>query len=81
MARGAWISVSEYLSSSYRPDCDYVDGLILKRDVGEFDHGTLQLAIATRIARRWTAAGMTQLRELATENPSIRIPLEALFEA
>jgi Uma2 family endonuclease len=36
------ISVEEYLSTSYHPDCDYVDGEIEERNVGEFDHSILQ---------------------------------------
>ena len=42
MAAGTQISVSEYVSTSYRPDCDYVDGEVLERNVGEHDHGRLQ---------------------------------------
>ena len=48
------ISVNEYLHTSYRPDCDYVDGLVLERNVGEWDHADLQGAFVTyfRIRRR-----------------------------
>jgi Uma2 family endonuclease len=36
------VSVEEYLHTSYRPDCDYVDGEVLERNVGEHDHSDLQ---------------------------------------
>jgi Uma2 family endonuclease len=36
------ISVREYLHTSYSPDCDYVDGVVVERNVGEKDHGKLQ---------------------------------------
>jgi Uma2 family endonuclease len=36
------VSVDEYLHTVYEPDCDYVDGVILERNVGEKDHGKLQ---------------------------------------
>jgi Uma2 family endonuclease len=39
------ISVSEYLHTSYRPDCDYVDGVVEERNVGEWSHGRLQGAL------------------------------------
>jgi Uma2 family endonuclease len=42
MATSTLISVSEYLSTSYRPDCDYVDGEVQERNLGEYDHGKLQ---------------------------------------
>jgi Uma2 family endonuclease len=37
------ISVEEYLSATYRPDCDYVDGLVLERNMGEKPHARLEL--------------------------------------
>jgi hypothetical protein len=39
------ISVEEYLSTSYRPDCDYVDGLVEERNLGEYDHAAVQSAL------------------------------------
>ncbi len=36
------IPVDEYLHTTYRPDCDYVDGEVIERNVGEFQHSTLQ---------------------------------------
>jgi len=39
------VTIQEYLSTSYRPDCDYVDGEIQERNVGTYDHGRLQGAI------------------------------------
>jgi Uma2 family endonuclease len=45
MASSTLISVSEYLKNSYRPDCDYVDGRIEERNVGEHDHSALQKAL------------------------------------
>jgi len=38
----AFVSVSEYLSMSHEPDCDYVDGVLLERHVGEKDHSKIQ---------------------------------------
>jgi Uma2 family endonuclease len=46
MATSSLVSVSEYLSTSYRPDCDYVDGVVLERNLGEYDHARLQLEVA-----------------------------------
>lgn len=42
MPAGTLISVSEYLSTSYDPDCDYVDGEVLERNLGERDHSKIQ---------------------------------------
>ena len=40
-----FVSVREYLATSYRPDCEYVDGRIEERNVGEYDHGLLQTTL------------------------------------
>jgi hypothetical protein len=45
MASTTLISVSEYLKTTYRPDCDFVDGRIEERNVGEHDHAALQAAL------------------------------------
>lgn len=34
--------MEEYLSTSYRPDREYVDGVGLERNLGERDHSALQ---------------------------------------
>ncbi len=39
------VSVQEYLNTSYSPDCDYVDGEVLERNLGEWNHSELQLAL------------------------------------
>jgi Uma2 family endonuclease len=47
MATGTLVSVDEYLNTSYHPDCDYIDGRIVERNVGEWDHSRLQAAFAS----------------------------------
>jgi Uma2 family endonuclease len=58
MATGALVSVEEYLSTSYRPDCDYVDGVVLERNLGETDHSGLQTEIAFFYRSRRRAWGL-----------------------
>jgi Uma2 family endonuclease len=36
------IPEEEYLRTVYRPDCDYVDGEVLERNLGEKEHSILQ---------------------------------------
>jgi Uma2 family endonuclease len=45
------VSVEEYLSSVYEPECDYVDGEIEDRNVGEKDHSKLQFKIQILLSR------------------------------
>jgi len=63
MAAGTQISVNEYLSTSYRPDCDYVDGEVLERNVGEFDHSRLQTVLSAYFFVREKQWGITVVSE------------------
>jgi len=40
------VSVEEYLNTSYRPDRDYVDGILVERNVPTPDHSRLQFVVA-----------------------------------
>jgi Uma2 family endonuclease len=55
MSTRTLIPVEVYLTSVYRPDCDYVDGEVLERNLGERDHSYLQAAMVSYFfARRKT---------------------------
>jgi Uma2 family endonuclease len=59
------ISIEEYLSECYEPDCDYVDGHLEERNLGERDHAWLQTLVVTYfMARRkqWDVMPMVELR-------------------
>jgi Uma2 family endonuclease len=59
------ISTSEYLHTSYRPDCDYVDGVIEERNLGELDHSAVQGALLEWFAnhrQEWGARAYPELR-------------------
>ncbi len=53
----ALVSAEEYLNTSYSPDCDYVDGELVERNVGEFDHADLQAEIVTHLRTRYRKSG------------------------
>jgi Uma2 family endonuclease len=41
------MSEEEYLRTVFRPDCDFVDGKIEERNVGEFEHSRVHLMVAS----------------------------------
>src|SRR6185437_6346576 len=49
MSTAAAVSLTEYLNTSYRPDCDYLDGELLERNAGEWDHSRLQMLLSRYI--------------------------------
>jgi hypothetical protein len=52
MATAALISVNEYLSSTCRPDQEMLEGRLVERNAGEYDHSNLQGALITRLRQR-----------------------------
>ncbi len=47
MATVALIPVSEYLATTYRPDRDYLDGILKERNMGEQPHARIQMILGT----------------------------------
>jgi Uma2 family endonuclease len=75
------ISVEDYLASAYEPDCDYVDGHIEERNVGEWDHSKLQLRVPAHLLSHYGDAGievLTELRIRVTQT-RVRIPDICVF--
>ena len=71
-----FVSVREYLTTSYRPDCDYVDGRIEERNVGEYDHGYLQTLLAHLFMNHredWGVRPLTDVR-VQVKTTRFRVP-------
>lgn len=76
MATTAVVPVSEYLSSSYEVDCDYVDGELQERNVGERPHSALQyiLALCFNAQRKaWNVVALPEQR-VRVASSRYRIP-------
>lgn len=70
------VPLSEYLATSYRPDCDYVDGEILERNLGEKEHAILQAALTYLFMQNRQAWKIEVFPELRVQiNPTrFRVP-------
>jgi Uma2 family endonuclease len=76
MSSVAVISVEEYLSTSYRPDCDYVDGEVRERNVGEYPRSSLQGCLVIWLGSRqrdWNIRVLPEQRVRVSPN-RYRIP-------
>ena len=61
----ALVSVEEYLHTVYEPECDFVDGQLEERNVGEYDHSLLQTVLAHIFMlhrKEWGVQPYTELR-------------------
>src|ERR1035437_4102013 len=78
-----FVSVREYLTTSYRPDCDYVDGRIEERNVGEYDHGYLQTLLAHLFMNHredWGVRPLTDVR-VQVKTTRFRVPNVTVLRA
>jgi len=59
------VAVDEYLNTSYSPDKEYRDGVLVERNVGEKAHALLQARLSAYLNRRrrqWNIEVYTELR-------------------
>src|SRR3977135_1611054 len=67
MASRTLISVEEYLRTSYRPDCDYVDGEVVERNLGELSHARVQKSALLHFGKREAEWGIEAIQELRVQ--------------
>ena len=66
-AQSSLIPVEEYLRTTSDPDCEYVDGVIEERPVGEYDHATWQAILVTFFTARQDQLGINARPELRVQ--------------
>jgi Uma2 family endonuclease len=83
MGSGTLVGIQEYLSTVYRPDRDYVDGMVEERNLGEHDHARLQYLLALYFGQRegaFRVRGATEQRVRISAS-RYRIPDLCLLDA
>ena len=76
MATATSIPLNEYLQKTYEPDCDYIDGELKERNVGEQPHGHIQNiigAIFRENRKAWSTRAIVETR-VQTRPTHFRIP-------
>jgi Uma2 family endonuclease len=76
MGVGTLISVEEYLRTSFHPDCDFVEGEVLERNVGKRKHSYAQGEIGFWFRQRRESQRLHPLPELRVQVTAdrVRIP-------
>lgn len=82
MATTTLIPIEVYLRTSYRPDVDYVDGVIEERNLGQNDHSAWQAAIIAWFQQQAMNGGVRVRPELRIKvaKTRVRIPDVALLD-
>jgi Uma2 family endonuclease len=81
MSTATLVSLEEYLKTPYEPDCDYVDGIVEERNLGEKDHSWLQKALTIYLGNRekqWNVLVFPELR-IRVSPTRVRIPDLCIF--
>ena len=66
------LSVNEYLASGYSPDCEYVDGVLVERNVGTLPHSLLQQILVRYFQQFEESLGFATVPECRTRTHSSR---------
>jgi len=70
------VSVEEYLSMVFEHDCEYVDGVIEERDLGEFEHAYVQgllIGLFLKNRKEWGVYPLPEQR-VQTQMTHFRVP-------
>jgi Uma2 family endonuclease len=71
------VSVDEYLNSSYTPDMEYVDGVLIERSVPTIPHSVLQMILIqffSQFQERLRFMALPEVRTQIIERARYRIP-------
>ena len=77
------VSVEEYLARVFEHDCEYVDGVIEERDLGEFEHSWLQAILVGIFLKNLEEWGVFPLPEqrVQTQRDHFRVPDVTILRA
>jgi Uma2 family endonuclease len=67
METSATVPLSEYLNTTYHPDCEWIDGELRERNLGELPHASVQLFFTTYFAARRRELGIRVYQELRVQ--------------
>ena len=73
MIAGSPVSIADYLSTSYRPDCEYIDGEVWERKMGKWDHASVQALLAGWLIQHEQLWGVQTATEWRTHVSSTRV--------
>jgi Uma2 family endonuclease len=67
------VSLEEYMRTSYSPDCEYIDGVVVERNVGQTKHAFTQGKVYRKIGDKVEARGLFVLPEQRVRVSMVRV--------
>ena len=74
MSVGTLVSVEQYLNSAYEPDVEYVDGVLVERNVGDWLHSLIQSNLIFAIRTRYPHLKVVPELRSQTTDTRFRLP-------
>jgi Uma2 family endonuclease len=74
MSTATLIPVEEYLNTSYDPDVEYVDGVLVERNVGDWLHSLIQRNLILALSRRYPRIYAVPELRSQTKEARYRLP-------
>jgi Uma2 family endonuclease len=74
MSGGTMVTLEEYLNTAYSPDREYVDGVVVERNVGERPHSFVQSRITVILSRNYPALFVWTEWRSRTRERRCRVP-------
>jgi Uma2 family endonuclease len=68
------ISIDEYLRSSYSPDKEYVDGVLVEINVGDWQHGMVQSNVIFAVRLKYPTVKVVPELRSRTRETRFRLP-------
>lgn len=78
-----YVALADYLETTYRPDREYVDGVVRERNVGKWEHARLQWLLAKWLGNHeddWGIVGSTEPRTQVSRT-RVRVPDLVVMQA
>ena len=72
MSTATLVSLGEYLTTTYNPDLEYADGVLIQRNVGTQLHSALQFAVAAYFGPLSKDYGIKGFTECRLRMPGVR---------
>jgi hypothetical protein len=73
MTTSVLIPIAEYLRTSYRPDREYIDGLVVERNLGKWEHARIQALLIIWFGQHEQQWGIQTATEWRTQVSSARV--------
>jgi Uma2 family endonuclease len=74
MSTATLVPVEEYLNTSYDPDVEYVDGVLVERNVGDWLHSLTQRNLILALSRRYPHIYAVPELRSQTKDTRYRLP-------